>query len=117
MKSIFTLLLFVSVALTSFGQTPTYTEFTEQNETIVGGEKWVETGGTIWQITDNNNPSDIRTYLFWQRVSSVPNVPNVPANWNAMEITYDQKTKLPFDFTGPVTYILTEDYAVYIKIN
>lgn len=117
MKSIFTFLTLAFLAFNSFGQTSTYSEFTEQNYTLTDAVKHIEAGGSIWQITDNTNPLDIRTYIYYQRFSNIPNVPNPPMGWSAKEITYDQANDIHFNFSSPVVYIITEDSAVYIKIN
>lgn len=120
MKSIFKFSALALIAILSFGafgQVTPYNEFTESNTTIDHAVKHVEAGGSIWQITDNTVPTDIKTYIYYQRFSNIPNVPNPPIGWSAKEITYDQANDIYFDLSSPTVYIITEDAAVYIKIN
>ena len=116
MKAILTILTF-TISLTSFSQS-TYTEFTESNTTIEKFVKHVEPGDAIWYITDNTDaPVEIRTYIFFQRDATVQNSPNVPSGWSAYKAAYDQATDITFNVDNNTVYILTEDKAVYIKIN
>ena len=117
MKSIFTLLIFLVVSFTTFSQSA-YTEFTEPNTTIEQAVKHIEAGGKIWYITDNTDaPVEVRTYIFYQRHANVQNIPNVPSGWSAYEVAFDQANDITFDLDNNTVYILTEDKAVYIKIN
>lgn len=94
-----------------------YTEFTEANASLEEIKKTVPTGGKIYFLTDNTVPTDIKTYIFLQRNAAIPNIPNPPSGWIAYEVEYDQETELKFDVDNNTVYVITEDQAVYMKIN
>lgn len=98
-------------------QTP-YSEFSTTNFTLFTGEKFIPAGDKIRYITDNTDPSNVKTYIFYQRNASVPSyVPQVPADWNTYEADFTQDMTLKFRTEGVVKGILTENYSYYIRIN
>lgn len=117
MKSIFTLLLFISLSLESFGQSTPYIEFTEFNDTELEQTLIIPAGGFVWMITDNSNPLDIKTYVRSSRVTSVDVTPVTPANWNAFKMYYDVETPLRLPVSGSTDYVLDNNFSPYVKIN
>lgn len=119
MKKVLSILgLVLFLAFSAQSQTPPYVEFQKANFTLYEVEKVIPDNGSIRIITDNTDPSNIKTYIFFQRGVGTPAyIPNVPPDWSTYEAEYDAKTKLRFRTEGDVNYILTENFSVYLRIN
>tara|TARA_R110002012_G_scaffold226694_2_gene398851 strand:+ start:164 stop:532 length:369 start_codon:yes stop_codon:yes gene_type:complete len=119
-KTLFTIVMlgFLFATNKANAQNSQYSEFSTTNFTLFSAEKFIPEGSTIRYITDNTDPSNVKTYIFYQGNSVVPNyVPQVPADWSTYEAEFKQDITLKFRTEGVVKGILTENYSYYIRIN
>ena len=117
MKTIFSVLIFVGLALTSFSQSTPYVEFTETNSLNNDQILHIPAGGFIWFYTDNTDPSDIKTYVRSSRVTPVDIAPITPPGWNAFKMYYDVDTDFSLPVSGPTDYMLDNNFSPCVQIN
>ena len=119
MKKVLSILSVIFLlAFTTGAQTQPFVEFQKTNVVQFEADKVIPENGTIRYINDNTDPSNVKTYIFYQRNASTPNTtPVLPADWTTFEASFDAETILKLRTEGVVWYVLTYDYATYIRIN
>jgi len=98
-----------------------FEEFQTVNFTLQKSVKRIKQGDKIRYITDNTDPLNIKTYVFFQRnaaINPLPNGPSMPnQNWSTYEASFDHDHVMTFNTLGVVLGILTDEKEYFIRVN
>ncbi len=94
-----------------------YVEFTELNFCLEEVKRKIKTGENIVFLMDNNDPSNIKTYMYLQNNLGAPVSPTIPSGWSTSKIEYKHDVELKFNTNGNTKYLLDDNYTVYLRIN
>ena len=96
-----------------------YTLMQHTNLAVISAHKiFIPKGGSMRLLNDNNDPSNIKTYLLINQTSPTYTVPNsMPLNWSAIELFKPNDSTYIMDPGATFNIILDENGNSYVQLH